>query len=250
MRQVICLAGLLTVSCMSYAEPPATKQKLTIGVQAINHYPHYDFTSGTLRGFAGDLFRLFAKTNQLELEFVPLPVKRLSKEVHGSVDFVYPDNPKWQALREGDDGRHYSQPVISNWGVALVLPENKDISLDQLSSVSIVRGFTPTKWMPLQSQYGYQFVEVQNTRTAAMMALKGRVDAAEVEYHVAMHHLGDLGLEETLVVAESLPQSSVWYHVSTIEALDMLERFDLFLLEESLSIQALAEAYHLTSTTK
>lgn len=248
MRQVICLAGLLTVSSMSYADAAATNQKLTIGVQAINHYPHYDFSSGTLRGFAGELFRLFAETNQLELEFVPLPVKRLSREVHGSVDFVYPDNPRWQALREGDDGRHYSQPVILNWGVALVLPENKTIRLEQLSSVSIVRGFTPTKWMALQSQYAYQFVEVQNTRAAAMMALKGRVDAAEVEYHVAMHHLGELGLQETLVVAESLPQSNVWYHVSTIDELDMLARFDLFMLEQNLLIQALAEEYQLTAT--
>lgn len=245
LRQVMCLAGLLTFSTPSLADSAPGPQKLTIGVQAINHYPHYDMTTGSLKGFAGDLFRLFAESNQLELEFVPLPVKRLSKEVHGSVDFVYPDNPKWQALREGDDGRHYSQPVISNWGVALVLPPKQDIRLEQLKSLSIVRGFTPTKWMALQPQYDYEFVEVQNTRAAAMMALKGRVDAAEVEYHVAMYHLKELGLEDSLVVAESLPQSNVWYHVSTVEALDMLERFDLFLLEKSLSIQALAEQYNL-----
>nr|WP_229748111.1 transporter substrate-binding domain-containing protein [Lacimicrobium alkaliphilum] len=245
---MICLAGLLTVSWLSFAAPPVTKPKLTIGVQAINHYPHYDITSGTLRGFAGDLFRLFAEANQIELEFVPLPVKRLSREIHRSVDFVYPDNPKWQALREGDDGRHYSQPVVLNRGVALVLPAAQTIRLEQVKSVSIVRGFTPTKWMALQSQHNYQFVEVQNTRVAAMMALKGRVDAAEVEYHVAMHHLTELGLENMLVVAEHLPQSSVWYHVSTLEALEMLAEFDLFLVEQNLTIERLAEKYQLNDT--
>ncbi|WP_168171495.1 transporter substrate-binding domain-containing protein [Lacimicrobium sp. SS2-24] len=245
MRQRIGLAGLLAFSCVAMAEPAEVREKLTIGVQAIDHYPHYDMTDGTLRGFAGELFRLFAENEKLQLEFVPLPVKRLPQEVHGSLDFVYPDNPKWQALREGDDGRHYSQPVVSNWGVAMVLPQNRDITLGQLRSLSIVRGFTPTKWMALQPQYRYQFVEVQNTRAASMMALKGRVDAAEVEYYVAMHHLRKLGLEDSLVVAESLPQSNVWYHVSTVEKLDMLERFDLFLLRENQAIEALIEQFGL-----
>lgn len=254
MHQLIYLAGLLAVSSLSFAEPAVKAQKLTIGVQAIDHYPHYDITTGTLRGFAGDLFRAFANSNQLELEFVPLPVKRLSKpvkrlskEAYGSVDFFYPDNPKWQALREGDDGRHYSRPVVSNWGVSLVLPENKAIRIEQVKTLSIVRGFTPTKWMALQSQYSYQFVEVENTGLAAMMALKGRVDAAEVEYYVAKHHLSKLGLKDMLVVAETLPQSNVWYHVSTFDSLDMLQRFDLFLQEESLLVAALVKKYHLGS---
>ncbi|GAB3023115.1 hypothetical protein GCM10027098_18870 [Bowmanella dokdonensis] len=217
-----------------------------IGIQQIDHYPHYDITRGELRGFAGDLFRRFAREYDLDIRYIPMPVKRLFSDGQAeTIDFIYPDNPKWQALREGDDGRYYSHAVVSILGVALVKPEHVSISLPQVRSLSIVRGFTPTKWLSVKPNHNFEFIEVNDSLAAALMVLKGRVTVAEGEYNVIMHQLSQLGLQDSLVVAPNLPVSRVSYHLSTVRELDRLNQFNQFLTDHQVDIQQLMANYGL-----
>ncbi|WP_275797903.1 hypothetical protein [Aliiglaciecola sp. CAU 1673] len=219
--------------------------RLTVGIQQINHYPHYDITSGHFRGFAADLLALFTEHEGLQLSYVALPVKRQSAALEDSVDLLYPDNPKWQALREGDDGRFFSQEVIRILGVSLVKPDLADITIDKVKTLAVVRGFTPTLWMDLQPDYRFQFVEVSDNLTAAMMALKDRVTAAEGEYNVLFHQLKRLSLADSLVVARQLPVSHVGYHLSSLKYPQIINRFDQFLVDQRQQIDELIEQYGL-----
>ena len=223
-------------------------RQLVIGIQQIDHYPHYDITHGELRGFANDVFQLFAARHNLDIRYLPMPVKRLFTEGQAeSVDFIYPDNPQWQALREGDDGRYYSHPVVAILGVAWVQPENAALTLPEVKALSIVRGFTPTRWLAVKPSYNFEFIEVNDTLSAALMAIKGRVTAAEGEYNVLRHQLTKLNLEESLVVAPNLPVSRVSYHLSTTEQLERLNLFNQFLGENQAAIQQIMDKYQLVT---
>lgn len=239
------LFNILLLFSTACAANNALPTPLTVGIQQINHYPHYDMTSGQLRGFAADVLGLFARTEGIRLSYVPLPVKRQGAALEDTVDLVYPDNPKWQALREGDDGRFYSQQVVGILGVTWVKPQNAEIRLPALKTLAVVRGFTPTIWMALKSEYSFAFVEVSDNLSAAMMVLKDRAIAAEGEYNVLSHQLRRLSLQDSLVVARHLPVSQVGYHLSSLKYPEIIERFNQFLTNEQRQIDALIARYGL-----
>lgn len=49
--------------------------------------------------------------------------------------------------------------------------------------------FTPTAWLKLRNEYRVKLYEVPNAVTALNLVLKGQLDGADVEYHVAQHIL-------------------------------------------------------------
>lgn len=245
------LRALLSVSLLSWvfaanAQPPLAQPPVVrVGIQEIDYYPHFDFSSQPPRGYFYELMQLFAQRSKLNIEFVPLPVRRLYQEAADSVDLVYPDNPRWQRYLVVNLSKYYSAPVEMNLGSTIVLPQNREMPLDKVRSVAIIHGFTPTKWLELESQYRYRLVEVADVDSALGLVLKGRVDAANVEYHVAQHYIEQHHLQGKLVVGSQLPYTQLAFLLSSFRDEALIQQFNQFLQQNAAEVDALREKYRL-----
>lgn len=239
---IACVLGLCLLGCKVHATASTT---IRVGIEQIDYYPHYDFSSVTPRGYFYELMQLFAKESGFELQFVPLPVKRLYQEAADSVDLVYPDNPRWQKYLVVNLPKYYSNPVEMNLGTTLVLPDKRDMTLAQFRTLAIIHGFTPTRWIELQGQYRYKFVEVADVDSALGLVLKGRVDGANVEYHVAQDFMAKHQLQGKLVVGSQLPYTEFPFLLSSYNRPDVIDAFNQFLEKHAAQVAQLQRKYHL-----
>lgn len=231
------------VTCLAL---PAQAAALRICVQNIDYYPHYDFSQLPGRGFAADLFALFsAKTGQ-HIKLIPLPVKRLQD--NPDCQLVYPDNPQWHSAKGETEPLFFSQPLTGIIGSTLVRHGDAQLELAEVRAIAVPRGFTPDHLLAVQKGYNFELVETTDATAAIQMLLKQRVDAADVEWHVARHLLQKLGQPQGAEIGRQLPLASVGFHLSSRDHGEMLRRFDRFLLQYRAEIIELKARYQLQSS--
>ncbi|ALS99933.1 substrate-binding periplasmic protein [Lacimicrobium alkaliphilum] len=219
-------------------------ERYLIGIEAINFYPHYDFSPDSEGGFANEVFVLFAEISGLKLEMVPLPPKRLYHELDRRMDFIYPDHPRWVQYQGTAPQRYFSQAVTGNLGTAMIRPQLADARPEDIRSVAIIHGFTPVAWLS-RSADRIDLIEVPDAQSAIGLVLKGRVDAADVEYNVGSHILRQSDREGDLLPALNLPYTLGSYHLSSVKHPQIIEQFDKFLLEHQTEIQRLKSKYRI-----
>lgn len=218
-----------------------------IGIEQLDYYPHYDFKSAQPRGYFFDLIELYSKWSGDKFQFKALPVKRLYKDSAELTDFVYPDNLAWQPHLDIDQDlpKFYSAAVIYTLGSTLVLPEKRLMQMADFKVLANIHGFSPTLWFKLKDKHKFKILDVPDAESALRMALRGRVDAANVEYNVAQYHLKQMQAERQLVMAEHLPFTNLAFHLSTQKHPEQIRRFNQFLIEQQDKIQQLKQRYGL-----
>lgn len=218
-----------------------------IGIEQLDYYPHYDFKSAQPRGYFFDLIQLYSQWSGDEFIFKALPVKRLYKDSAELTDFVYPDNLAWQPHLDIDKdvAKYFSAPVIYTLGATLVVPQKQQMTLADFKVLANIHGFSPTRWIELKRQYKFKILDVPDAESALRMAMRGRVDAANVEYNVAQYHLKQMQSAGTLVMAEHLPFTNLAFHLSSQKHPQQIRRFNQFLIEQQDQIQQLKQRYGL-----
>ena len=248
MRRV-CSVIFAVLTVMSFgvsAESPVPaqlKSEYTICVQDLAYYPHYDFTAASKPSYAASLFQLFSEKTGVRVQVKAMPIKRL--KLANDCDLRYPDNPLWYVERDIQRPAYFSHPVTQILGTTVVLPERADLKPDELRAISVPRGFTPHHLMALQQQFQFEFVETNDAKAALVMVLKGRVDAADVEWNVAQALLKQLDPPAELAVAEQLPISLVGFHLSSKNSAEFIHTFDQFLQREQIAIAQLKQQFQL-----
>ena len=227
---------------------PARAESLRICVQNIDYYPHYDFSRRPGRGYAADLFSLFSAKTGVVVKLIPLPVKRLPD--NPDCQLVYPDNPLWHSAIGESRPLFFSQPLTGIVGATLVRRDDSQLELSAVRAIAIPRGFTPDHLLAVQKDYGFELVETADATSAIQMLLKQRVDAADVEWHVARHLLQKLGQPDAVVIGRRLPLASVGFHLSSREHGELLRRFDRFLLQYQTEIAELKARYQLQTVAE
>lgn len=222
---------------------PAGAATVRICVQNIDYYPHYDFSKLPGRGYAADLFALFTAKTGVKITLLPLPVKRLQD--NPECQLVYPDNPQWHSAKGEQQPLYFSQSFTGIIGSTVVRRGEGHIELSAIRAIAVPRGFTPDHLLAVQQNYSFNLVEVSDATAALQMLLKKRVDAADVEWHVAKHLLNKLGQPNALEIGRLLPLASVGFHLSSRDHGELLRRFDLFLLQYQSEIAQLKARYQL-----
>ncbi len=235
----VLIALLLSCCCML----PLHAASLRICVQNIDYYPHYDFSTQPGRGYAADLFALFSAKTGLQITLLPLPVKRLQD--NPDCQLVYPDNPQWHSAKGETQPLFFSQPLTGIIGATLVRRGDAQLELAAVRAIAVPRGFTPDHLLAVQKDYHFELVETGDATAAIQMLLKQRVDAADVEWHVARHLLQKLGQPQGAEIGRQLPLASVGFHLSSREHGELLRRFDQFLLQYPKEINRLRVRYQL-----
>ncbi|NQD95834.1 transporter substrate-binding domain-containing protein [Pseudomonas sp. CrR25] len=242
--------GLFAVTLCLYAlQSVAATAEYRVGVEDVDYYPIFSVAAadGQYRGFARELLDLFAAHEQIQLHYVPLPVRRLYRTYwDGRLDLVFPDSPRWREPDKPERAIRYSQPLLTFQDVVLVRPQRVGQPRASFRRLGFVRGFTPWKF---RAEIAAGEVEVHwapNPQGLIHMALAGYIDGANMAQQVAAFHLSQQGRPDALVSEpELLPSSDSHYYLSSIRHPELIQRFDAFLRSERRAVAALKAKYGL-----
>lgn len=236
-------AFLAALLCL--APPTVRAADFVVGVQELDYFPIYATdANGRYVGYARELLDLFASSSGHRFEYRALPIKRLVNDyVQGRMDFMFPDNPRWDAAAKKGLVVRYSAPAVIFQDAVMVLPERRG---QPMRSLGTVRGFTPWKFMAQVHDGSLTLQEAAGPRNLIQMALAQRVDGINIARQVADFHLQAAGRPTALVAdASLLPSTDSQYLLSSIRHPGIVREFDDFLQTHAAAVQALKHKYGL-----
>lgn len=241
------LAFLLVAAALLICPVHAESCRYVVGVENIDHYPHYALEGDDWVGFGRDLLDAFAKTQNCIFEYRPYPVKRLMQEhMTGGVDFRFPDNPLWsENLREGVQVL-YSVPFVEVIEGTMVRPEMRGQGLDRFETLGTIIGFTAASYQQAIEQGEVKVDASSNSLQLIKKTLMGRIDGAYLSIDSAQHLLRNvLNKPDELVFDDSLPYDKYAYLLSSTTRPKVIEEFNLFLTQEAEFVSGLISKYSL-----
>jgi polar amino acid transport system substrate-binding protein len=237
------------LAALSMGAAAAADTQYTIGVEDLQYYPlHTTSKEHGFSGFARDVLDAFAKQQGYTLRYVPLPINRLYVAFlkEGSVDFKYPDNPKWKADMRAALKIGYSAPLVVSEEGALVLPKNRGRPLHRVRSLGTVLGFTPWPYLPAIDRNAIFLSEDDGIDGLLRHALAGHIDAVYANVDVANYVLSEkLKNPGGLVFDAGLPHARSDFSLSSLRHPQVLKEFDAFLRREHLLLRQLRIKYKL-----
>jgi hypothetical protein len=218
--------------------------KYRVGVSYVNDYPMFALADLEDRGFGWSILEMFAKANNIEFEYVVMPITRLQPSMDsGAIDFIFPDNPNWSAYRSNRIPNIYSGAVLSAISATYVATENQFMMLDEVNNVAIPFGYTANSWFGPIKNFNIKSMPVRDLNTALYSIAQRTADAADVEYNIAQYLISQNTSLREVVVNANLPSKAVEYHLSSIKHIIVLEKLTTFIEKEQDSIARLRERY-------
>jgi len=225
-----CVLAMVS-SAWSYAG-----EVLKVGVENIDYAPYYSLQGKEYTGHMRDLLDAFAQKNGLKIEYVPLPVARLFKDmIDGKLDIKAPDHPYWSAEDKKKGKIIYSEDVVSaQEGVMIPTSKVGKIKKEDIKVIGTVTGFTPFGILDLIKEKKVKIVENANLEGLLTQVLNNRIDAAYVEELVAQNVLKKLGKKgDELTMIPEMPIDKHNFKISLQEKHTKIkELFDAFLKTE------------------
>lgn len=216
-----------------------TKKVYKIGVENIDYYPHYAF-SHRPTSFSQDVLTIFFDQQDIKYEFIPLPLKRFNRWYQlDNIDFKYPDNPKWRVEDSQKLDVIYSRGVVSSIGGSVVKQENILLERKEVKKLGTIAGFYPSLWIDKIKTGDVEMIENHNVVSVIKMATHDMVDVINLDYSVVHYHLKKLGMEKELVLSKNLPYQEIMFHLSSIEHAEIINKFNIFLIENRHLIEQL-----------
>jgi len=226
-------------------------EKLIVGIENQPYMPHFAFENDQLIGFTRDLLDRFFEQQNIEVEYRAYPVKRLFRSLlDGEIDFKYPDNPQWQAQVKKESGKtiFYSDQIAKYIDGTMVIPANRDLTLDHFKFVGTIRGFTPWPYLELINKKDVTLVENSSLSGLIKQTIMGRVQGAYFNIEVANYELKKMNLKNSLVLNKNLPYSSDYYYLSTALHPKLLKKLDIFLSKNKEMRVALKKKYYIETS--
>lgn len=216
-----------------------------IGVENIDYYPHYAYGHRD-SSFSQELLTSFFVSEQLKIEFVPLPLKRFNQwYVQDNIDFKYPDNAIWRKDESNHLSLHYSNRVVSSIAGAIVHQSRMPLKLDDIKRLGTIAGFFPSLWYKRIESQKTIMVEDDNVLSVVKMLTHGIVDVINLDYSVVNFHLQQLNQSKQLIMNESLPHLDIMFHLSSIKHIHIIKRFNVFLKTNEDYVLNLKKRYQL-----
>jgi polar amino acid transport system substrate-binding protein len=242
----LALLLALTVGSATAAGVTPARQ-YSIGVEELQYYPlHTSGKNNAFSGYARDVLDAFARQQGYTFRFVPLPINRLYVAflTEKSVDFKYPDNPKWKSELRAGLKVTYSGPLVTSEEGALVLPKNRGRALHQIKSLGTVLGFTPWPYLPAIEQKTLALTVDSGLDGLLRHALAGHIDAVYANVDVANYVLAEeLKAPGGLVFDRGLPHARSDFSLSSLRHAQVLIELDAFLRREQPLLRQLRAKY-------
>ncbi|WP_427397719.1 hypothetical protein [Glaciecola sp. 1036] len=248
MYKEMLIRSFIILLFISFASFSLAKEKppkvFKVGVNELDHYPLFDFNRNEDKGLAWTILEGFAKKNNYEFEYIVMSSVKLQNAMEsGQVDFVFPDNPLWSIYRYARDPNIFSLPVVNAVSATFVTLENRDIELEQVSTVAIPYGYSAVTWLAPLSDYEIDTLTTSSLKKSIQSLYRGTSTAADIEYNIAQHLIEQSTNPVTLVVNPNLPNVPIGYHLSTIKHILIVERFSHYLINNAELIDLLRQKY-------
>jgi polar amino acid transport system substrate-binding protein len=243
MRKLLATALFVFLGASKVLASPS----YTVGVEALNYYPHYSNEGGQYSGFARELLDLFAASKGYTFEYKILPVARLYESFFaGELDFKYPDNPQWQEIKRKNLAINYSDPIVSYTDGVFVLPANKGKGVALLKQLGTVRGFTPWDYLGLVESHQIKLQEVNSFQQSLLQAVNARVNGVYMNVDVGNYQLASVMQQPgALVFDDLLPSSTGFYTLSSTKHANIIVEFNEFLTAHAAQVAELKVKYAL-----
>lgn len=217
-----------------------------MGVEDLNYYPYFDFSTNTENpSFAKALLDEFAKDNGHQITYLPLPIKQFPKWLHKeNIDFKFPDNERWQ---EKDNVHNlsitYSDDIIQLIAGTLVLAKNTIKNVSTYKNIGTVTGFHPSLWLEKIAQDEIVLFEDPSPRILVQYLVKGLVDGLVIDLAVANNELKNLNMKEQVIYSPHVPQQVFAYKLSTVKHPEILQQFNQWQVQKRGFIRGLKEQF-------
>jgi hypothetical protein len=227
----------------------ASERTFVVGVENIDHYPHYTLQEGEWAGLGREILDEFAGDRGYTFIYKPFPVNRLMQQSwQQEVDFMFPDNPLWLAEQKKDIAITYSTSFVEVVEGTMVLPENLGAGIDAIKTLGTVTGFTAASYLPLLESGKVQMDYARDSRFVLAKTLDGRTDGSFLAVDSAGHVLKTiLNQPDGLVFDTSLPYDTYSYLLSTTMHPEVIAEFNTFVHNNADLLAELKNKYHIFS---
>lgn len=227
----------------------ADGKTFVVGVENIDHYPHYTLRTGEWSGFGREVLDTFARSRGYTFIYRAYPVKRLMlKNWEQEVDLMFPDNPLWYPEKKKSVDITYSTNFVEVLEGTLVPPEKLGEPLEKITILGTITGFTVASYDKYLDAGQVKLDHARDSRYVLLKVLDGRTDAAFMAVDSANYVLDHiLDKPGALVFDPSLPSDNYAYYLSTTVHPEIIAEFNRFVEQEADLISALKKKYHMSS---
>lgn len=239
-KGVVLILQLLVISLLYCTEP--VKTDFIIGVQEIEEYlPYSQIRDGEYIGFNRELLDMFAEYKGYNFTYVPRPIKRLLKEfTEGKYDFKYPDNPYWASESKKDFNIIYSDPVVEFIDGVIVTESQKDLPLDSLQKLGMILGYTPVPYLDYIYEDKISVSTSYFLKNLLVLLKREQIDGIYINIDVAKCYIDD---SDKFYFNTTLPYIRATRHLSTINYPEIINEFNIFLIEKQAEIKELKKLH-------
>ena len=239
------LAWLLLILSFNLAAQP---KELLVGVEDIDYYPLFDFSSNDTNrpSFARDLLSSFFEHHNIAYKFVPLPVKRFDKwYIEQNIDFKFPDNFRWREDHSNKLNITFSEPIIKLTAGTFVLEKNSQLTRNKIKRLGTILGFYPTLWLPEVKSGKVTLMEEPSPLAVVRHLVYGNSDAINLDPNVIRHNLNKLKLSDKVVLAGNIYHQEYYYHFSSIKYPEVILLFNQYLQDNKALVDSLKQKYNI-----
>jgi len=230
---------------------PAIAETVKLGTEDILYFPLHgreNNLSDEFSGFAREFFDEFSTQTDVNIVYVPQPIKRIYKSlmVDQSIDLKFPDNPGWRSTYKEEISLIYSDPIIQFTDGVMIKTANIDSSSFKLDILGSIRGFTPVPYLKQIASGALQLIEFSNTSELLLAVANDKIDGAYLNIDVAAHQMKQLfNNQSTLTFAKKLPFSKDYYYLSTINEKAVILKFNAFMKKNAALKKSLLKKFNI-----
>lgn len=189
-----------------------------------NFYPHYQVDGKTKKGLLVEVIQKFSNDEKLKIKIDSYPVSRyLEMFQNGEVDFVFPDNPKWQKAA-GTGKVTYSQTVMKS---KVVFFSHSSLEQNQVKTIATIKGYVVDHFQKKLDKKEITITPIHNVDSLLQFVQKKRSDVGYFHQDIIERRKkGELG---TLTILQDFPHTVFSYHLSTVKHPEIIETFNKWL---------------------
>ncbi len=242
--RLFSVLGLCLAVSMLGVSTSAQAKTYSVGVEAVNLYPYYDFSSDKPRGYLVDLIRKFSNEQKFKIKFEAMPVDKLwAAYINQEVDFRLPDNLLWQRDMKSEVSITYSVPLVYFKDGIISLPAYKDKPITKLG---VIKGFTPWGWESEIDSGRIKKIEANNLSSLIEGLYERRFNGVYYNVGAFLKLTEEAGhAPGSAVFRDNLHKTRSLYMFSSIKHGKLVKAFNQFLRSNSAWVQRRKDHYGL-----
>jgi hypothetical protein len=238
-----CIFAVCGISASSYA----IAERFIVGAQNLSYFPHYDFESDVDKGVGWAILEAFSDVSGHEFIYVDLPIRRLQMELmKGNLDFVYPDNDGWYNSITNTKDKSFSLPLTHAVTGTIVKKKKAGKGITAIKNLAMPLGFTPVNWQERVNNGDTLLTAVKDVPQAFALLQQEKVDALDLEYHVAQYSTASLPQYDDITLDLTLPHNEVSFSLSTLEHGSIIDELNSFIRSNPNLIEKIRAKYAIT----